>query len=115
MEAEMWRLSQAASQWEDTCKAAHAALDEHRMEHIKLVQELEATAAELHTLQQQAGLAIVHWGQASWPYLQAFTVSELSSSCDDCSLPPDPIFELVKKEQMDVLTEQAATASRIGK
>lgn len=60
MEAEMWRLSQVASQWEDTCKAAHAALDEHRMEHIKLVQELEATAAELHTLQQQAGLAIGH-------------------------------------------------------
>ncbi|KAF1347268.1 hypothetical protein EJ07DRAFT_31304, partial [Lizonia empirigonia] len=47
METEIWRLSQIISQWEGTCRAAHAALDEHRMEHIKLVQELEATAAEL--------------------------------------------------------------------
>ena len=59
MEAEVWRLSQAASQWEDTCRAAHAALDEHRVEHIKLVQELETTAAELRTLQQQAGFAVI--------------------------------------------------------
>lgn len=59
MEAEMWRLSQAASQWEDTCRAAHVALDEHRMERIKLVQEMEATAAELHTLQQQVRLTVI--------------------------------------------------------
>jgi hypothetical protein len=54
MEAEVWRLSGVVFQWEATCRTAHAALDEHRMEHIKLTQELEATAAELHTLQQQA-------------------------------------------------------------
>ncbi|KAF1353038.1 hypothetical protein EJ07DRAFT_182967 [Lizonia empirigonia] len=62
IEAELWRVSQVASQWEETCKVAHAALDEHRMEHIRLVQELETTAAELHTLQQQAsshGLRLV--------------------------------------------------------
>ena len=30
-EAEVWRLSQIISQWEDTCRTVHAALDEHRM------------------------------------------------------------------------------------
>ena len=53
IEAEVWRLSQIIAQWEETCRTAHAALDEHRMEHVKLVQELEATAAELHSLQQK--------------------------------------------------------------
>lgn len=53
METEVWRLSQIVSQWEETCRTVHAALDEHRMEHIKLAQELEATSAELHSLQQK--------------------------------------------------------------
>ncbi|KAF1363097.1 hypothetical protein EJ07DRAFT_152614 [Lizonia empirigonia] len=92
MEAEIWRLSQVVSQWEETCRTAHAALDEHRMEHIKLVQELETTSAELHTLQQQA-----------------FTACELSSSCDDCTASPEPRFRFVKTEQKGVLTKEAST------
>lgn len=59
LEAEIWRLTQIIGQWRDTCMTAHAALDEHRMEHIKLVQELEATAAELHKLQQTASVMIL--------------------------------------------------------
>ncbi|KAF2633013.1 hypothetical protein BU25DRAFT_406285 [Macroventuria anomochaeta] len=53
LEAEIWRLSQIIVQWQETCKTTYAALDEHRMEHIKLVQELEATTTELRSLQEK--------------------------------------------------------------
>ena len=59
LDVEVRRLSQIIGQWQEACRVAHAALDEHRMEHIKLVQELEATATELHSLQQEVNVIIL--------------------------------------------------------
>ena len=59
LDVEIRRLSQIIGQWQEACRVAHAALDEHRMEHIKLVQELEATATELHSLQQKVNVIIL--------------------------------------------------------
>jgi hypothetical protein len=50
---EIERLSQVIFQWQETCRATYEALDEHRIEHIKLVQEMETITTELNALQQK--------------------------------------------------------------
>ncbi len=53
LEARMYKISDELAHWQKTCQDVYAALDEHRVEHGKLRQEMDTAAAghpghELH-------------------------------------------------------------------